>query len=209
MIVGPIFISFASPFFVCVAIVILTLIYFLYARRKKHNEIPTTKGFLLNKMSTKMRLVKILTFILSSAAILIFISASLDPRLAKYEMNSTQSRRILILFDGSGSMTVVFDDSNSPLPMRVFSYEGRGEFESSNPTVILPEPSNKISILLDCVLFVSYFANLGSSEADMNISIAADDRIKVSIFTNLIFVDILFSRNPFVVGISLCFFRRA
>ena len=119
MIVGPIFISFASPFFVCVAIVILTLIYFLYARRKKHNEIPTIKGFLLNKMSTKMRLVKILTFILSSAAILIFISASLDPRLAKYETNSTQSRRILILFDGSGSMTVGFDDSNSPLP----SYE--------------------------------------------------------------------------------------
>ncbi len=119
MLIGPIYISFAPPFFIFAG-VMLSLILWVWIRRSKKSFIPHSHGILTKKNRGKiLRAAHIAIFLLSAISLLLLLFASLNPKSAQTINVNHTARRICIVFDASGSMTIGFDDTSSPLP----SYE--------------------------------------------------------------------------------------
>lgn len=119
MIIGPFFLSFASPFFILLA---LTLLLALWHSRRKHKKFaPQSAGAIQKKLRRKnlMIFVQALIYFFSALALLTFFFAALNPLLIEKTTKSISARRILAEVDVSGSMTIGFDAESSPLP----SYE--------------------------------------------------------------------------------------
>ena len=116
MIIDPLSISFAPPFFIFVG-ALLAIFLWMWLRRSHSVYVPHSYGVLVLKTRKKIFFVaRAAGILLSVAAISGFLFASLDPKIVARDEVSSDARRMLILFDLSGSMTIGFDEEESPLP---------------------------------------------------------------------------------------------
>lgn len=119
MMLGPVLISFAYPLFIYTG-VLLAVALWHWKRRSNKSFIPHSHGIITGGnpvRSLRTAQVAIALASVSSAVILLF--ATLNPRIVETSTVSYDARKILLVFDISGSMTIGFDDESSPLP----SYE--------------------------------------------------------------------------------------
>jgi hypothetical protein len=114
--VGPILFTFASPFFIFISL-LLALAVWHFIRRNKRPAVPHSYGVLLTRQ-TKNRLLylsQISLLLIAILSVVAMLIASLNPQLIKSTKESFEARRIMIVCDISGSMTIGFEEG-SPLP---------------------------------------------------------------------------------------------
>ena len=116
MMLGPVLISFAYPLFIYTG-TLLAVALWHWKRRANKSFIPHSHGIIAGK--TRGRLLRaaqtaIVFAAVASAIVLLF--AALNPRIVETSTTSSDARKILFVFDLSGSMTIGFDDESSPLP---------------------------------------------------------------------------------------------
>lgn len=116
MLIGPILITFTYPLFIYLG-VLLVIIAWHFKSRKKKIFLPYSHGVI--KSTSKRKLVSVAQRAIVSLALLSTIAmlfASLDPQIVKTSTESVDARRIVIVCDISGSMTIGFDENESLLP---------------------------------------------------------------------------------------------
>jgi len=120
MTIGLVHITFASPFFVWLAVLVLFSLWHWKRRQKKlfapHSHAAIKKVTYGKKNLTA--LAHILIYLLVTLAVFSFAFAALNPLVVGKTVKSFSARKILAVMDVSGSMTIGFDEG-SPLP----SYE--------------------------------------------------------------------------------------
>jgi len=119
MMLGPVLISFAYPLFIYIG-TLLAVALWHWKRMSSRSFIPHSHGVIAGKTpgwSILTAQAAIIFAAVSSAVILLF--ATLNPQIVETSTASSDARKILLVFDISGSMTIGFDDESSPLP----SYE--------------------------------------------------------------------------------------
>lgn len=116
MLIGPIIISFASPFFITLGALSFMLLW--HTLRRSHKSF-VPQSHIMRCESSRKKLLRIAHRIIVSlcvASLILFLFAALNPRIVRLFSETSEARKILVLFDVSGSATIGFDDTSSPLP---------------------------------------------------------------------------------------------
>lgn len=118
MMIGSLSISAGAPLFIVLGALTATF-WWIWMRRHSRARVPHSHGVLYEAGGRKGKFIQATILILAAPTILLLLFASLDPKLIETMPQGVEGRRILLVFDTSGSMTIGFDDTSSPLP----SYE--------------------------------------------------------------------------------------
>lgn len=119
MIVGPVHFSLALPFFILLGALVAVMLWHACSKKRRLFAPHTHAQLHPKKELRSLRRVQIALYFLMLIVLSILFFGSLNPRLVTRSYESFQARRICIVMDLSGSMTIGFGPQSSPLP----SYE--------------------------------------------------------------------------------------